>query len=91
MPDILIGQERIVVPKMAAARERLVALDELDPLVQDLVRLGPNLIKVHWNHLVLAEQRQVIGALVLPFVQPVTASNRGRRGVDTKRVDLVWR
>lgn len=74
---------------MAAPRERLVALDRPEPLAQKVSRVGSSFTQVHWNHLVLEEQRQVIGTLVLSRVQPAAASNRERHSVDTQQLNLV--
>lgn len=86
--DLLFGQQRIVEPKIKDAQRRLERLAETDPLVLDLARSGA--VREAWEGLEIAQRRRVIRALVTPRIMPVPPSQRGRRGINLERIDLVW-
>lgn len=88
-PHVLAGQERIVLPKIEAARKELASLEELNPLIDALRQSHAR--REHWDSLTLSQQRDVIAALVVPVVNPVSTNDRGRPGPNVSRVKLVWR
>jgi hypothetical protein len=87
--QLLTSQELIVLPKILAAETRIAALEEPHPLVQLLATAHS--FRRCWNGFELAQQRDVIEALVLPVVDPVPVGERGRRGPNERRVRFVWR
>ena len=88
-PYLRMGQERIVMPRIFAAEARIAALEELHPQVSSLMTTRPLLQE--WAELAIAERRDVIEALVVPVVDPVRDDERGRRGLNERRVRFVWR
>ena len=84
-----IDQELIVMPKIFAAEARIEALEELHPLVQSLAIARSFWLR--WDALELVEQRDVIEALVVPVVERVAEDERGLRGSNDRRVNLIWR
>jgi hypothetical protein len=88
-PLMLAHQERVVFPKIRAALSRIEALDELDPLAGQL--RDSSSIRNAWNRMPLPEQRHIIQVLVTPRINPVLPEDRGRQGLNTRRVDLDWR
>lgn len=87
--DLLFDQEARTQPKIDAAQRRLRALTDADPVVLDLAERGA--VREAWEGLGLPERRRVIRALVVPRVLPVPPEERGRRGINLKRIDIVWR
>ena len=88
-PTILASQERIVTPRIEAARARLNELAQVDRLVLDLTI--SSLVQDRWDDMTLDERRHVIQALVVPRINPTSTSERGQRGPNWHRVDLFWR
>lgn len=88
--DLLTPQQDIVLPKIRAAERRMIELERRDPLVTELYRSFPVAGGV-WKRMPIAQQRQVVQALVVPRIHPVDPSDRGLQGVNERRVELVWR
>lgn len=89
MPDLIIGQDRIVLPRIRAAQDRLEELEELDPLALGLMRARS--ARNTWERMPLAQRRHVVHALMIRRILPVPADERGQRGLNIRRVDLGWR
>jgi site-specific DNA recombinase len=87
--DLLFDQEARVKPKIRAAQRRLESLAETDPMVLNLAR--SDAVRETWDQLELADRRRVIRGLVAPRINRVTDEQRGRRGLNLKRLDMVWR
>lgn len=86
--DTLFDQQARVQPKIKAAQQRLEALAATDPSVLDLARTGA--VREAWERLAIPGRRRIVRALVVPRVMPVPEVERGRRGINLKRIDLVW-
>lgn len=87
--DVLTGAERVVLPKIEAATDRVEELERLDPMIVDLQ--DARSVRRAWDALPLAQQRHVVRALMVPRINPVLEEERGRRGLNARRVDLGWR
>jgi hypothetical protein len=88
-PRTLARQELLVHPQLRELRERLDTLERVDPLIAKLHRTAP-FVGLTWERMPIADQRHVAQALVLPRIHPVPPSERGHRGVNEERVELVW-
>lgn len=88
-PDIPGKMEKRVLPKIEAALKRIEELEERDSVILELNRShSPG---DYWRGLELFEQRRIVRKLVIPRIRPVDASQRGRRGLNTDRIELTWR
>lgn len=88
-PRVLAAQERIVRLKIEAAQARIDELERLNPLVDELRR--SQRVRDTWSGMSLIQQRHVIESLMVPRIHPVEPAERGQRGPNARRVDLVWR
>lgn len=89
LPGVFVGQQHILSPKIARAQARIAILEEQDALVLELLE-APSL-QHNWNSRTVTQRRQIVRALLSPRIHPVDASRRGQRGLDERRVELVWR
>lgn len=88
-PELLRRQEELVFPMIEAATAKLEELEELDPLVRFLRRAHS--ARDRWEELALPQQRHIVSTLLIPKIYPITADERGLRGPNHDRVELIWR
>ncbi len=88
---LLAVQERIVVPKIEAAQARIDVLEAQRHRVNELMLQRSRSLHDTWKSLVMAQRRQIIQSLVVPRINPIPIAERGQRGLNPRRVDLVWR
>lgn len=93
--DLLMDQEDRVQPLIAAAREKLERLAELDPTVLRLASAEG--VRAAWEGMDIEEQRRVIRSMVRPVIGSPTIKGghrdpkTGKRPIDYDRVRLDWR
>ncbi|MCH8572232.1 recombinase family protein [Nesterenkonia sp. AY15] len=87
--SILFDQEDRVRPLIDAAQASLERLAATDPLVIDIA--SADSIRETWEGLTLADKRRVVRALMTPRINRVGDQGRGRKGVNTERVEPGWR
>lgn len=90
LPGMLARQELLVLPRIRELCERLAALERVDPLIAELHRSAP-FVGLTWGRMSIADQRHIAQMLVVPRTHPVPPAERGHRGLNEERVELVWR
>ena len=87
--DALFEQERLIKPKIEAARRQLERLSHASPRAIEIS--GAADVRAAWAALAPADKRDVIRTLVNVLVHP--AKRRGARGVSQaiERTEIVWR
>ncbi|MBP1325084.1 DNA invertase Pin-like site-specific DNA recombinase [Leucobacter exalbidus] len=86
---MLSQQEQQVRPLIDAAQKKLESLAQTDPLVIKLA--GADDIDASWQEMSVMDQRQVIRLLVVPKINRMPDSRKGRKGIYPDRVDFAWR
>lgn len=86
---MLTQQEQKVRPMIEAAQKKLEALAQTDPLVLGLASAKD--VDESWEALSLLDKRRVIKLLVVPKINLLPPSQRGRKGMNRDRVEFVWR
>lgn len=88
-PGYYLDELEVTEPKIRDAQRRLEALVQADPEVIDLARSGA--VRDLWEEMDLATRRRIISAVVIPVIKPVPEGQRGRRGINTDRIELIWK
>lgn len=85
--ELALDQEARVRPLIYAARRKLAALDQVDPLAEILAQAAD--ARQTWETLDLREQRRIIRATLTPVVNRV-GKKWNRHSRPAERVDAVW-
>lgn len=86
MFDLVIDQERRVRPRIEENERRLRALSGHSDEV--LALAGEADVRGAWDRLLVARQRDVVRALLVPVVKP--PAQRGAKGLQPERVEVRW-
>ena len=76
--------------EIRALQRRIDELQMRDPLIAELRRAG-QFANLTWKWLSIVQRRHIVESLVVPRIKPLDPTERGRRGINADRVDLVWR
>lgn len=88
-PGYYLDELDRVEPLIHAAQRRLEALVPVPREVVDLARSGA--VRERWEEMDIWARRRVIQAVVTPVVHRVAEEQKGQKGVNLDRLELVWR